>query len=404
MFEHLEKAPPDSIFGLNDLFLRDKNPHKINLTVGVYQDESGETPILQCIQQASSRVSAAETTKDYLSMDGLTEYNRAVAELVFGPELASRDCVASLQTLGGTGALRLTTDLLAKSIGHERIWHSEPTWTNHLGIFRAAGLTPVPYRYLTPRGTGIDFGAMLEDVQKIPEESALLVHTVCHNPTGFDLDSSQWEQLAEVVRRRRLLTVFDFAYQGWGDSLERDAWPIRHFCSLGLPVFVCSSFSKNMGLYGERVGCCSFMVSDAASARSVLSHLKLHARCSYSNPVRHGAYLASTVLNSPDLRTQWVTELNAMRVRLRQLRELWLESMRETAPHLDFDFVLSQRGMFSYSGLESRQIQILREKYSIYALNNGRINIAGIRPENVERLCTAIAEVCEQLAHSRSDG
>lgn len=404
MFEHLEPAPPDSIFGLNDLYLRDPHPQKINLTVGVYQDESGKTPILQSVQEAGARLAQRETTKDYLAMGGLAEYNSAVAELVLGRELASSDRVVALQTLGGTGALRLSADLLARSLGHTRIWHSDPTWANHTGIFRAAGLTPVAYRYVQARGTQLDFTGMMDDLQRIPLESALLVHAVCHNPTGFDLNRAQWEQLAELVRERRLVTVFDFAYQGWGDSLERDAWPIRHFCSLDLPLFVCSSFSKNMGLYGERMGCCLFMGPTAAAGQSVLSHLKLHARCSYSNPVRHGAYLAATVLNSPDLRVQWENELNGMRMRLRQLRELWLEAMREFSPHLDFDFVLQQRGMFSYSGLDAQQIQTLREKYSIYALSNGRVNIAGIRPNNVERLCTAIAEVCGQLAHSRSDG
>jgi aspartate/tyrosine/aromatic aminotransferase len=297
----------------------------------------------------------------------------------------------------------LTADVLAKSLGHVRIWHSNPTWPNHLGIFRAAGLTPVPYRYLTERETMLDFSAMVEDWEKIPEGSAVLVHTVCHNPTGFDLGRPHWEQLAELVARRRLITVFDFAYQGWSDSLERDAWPIRHFCSLGLPLFVCNSFSKNMGLYGERVGCCTLMAPTPSSARSLLSHLKLHARCSYSNPVRHGAHLAAHVLTDPALRSLWNDELNAMRLRLTQLRELWLETMREVSPHLDFDFVLHQRGMFSYSGLDAQQIEVLREKYSIYALNNGRINIAGIRPHNVERLCTAVADVCEQFAPSRSE-
>ncbi len=404
MFDKLEPAPADAIFGLNEQFLRDPNPDKINLTVGVYQDEHGLTPIMACVHEAERRLLSTEKTKDYLSMDGLAEYNRAVAELVLGTnnKAAKSRCTATLQTLGGTGALRLTADLLAKSLNQANIWYSNPTWTNHLGIFRAAGLNPQPYRYLNEQGTGLDFSGMMGDLQLIPEGSAILVHTVCHNPTGFDLSQSHWEELAELVAKRRLITVFDFAYQGLGESIERDAWPIALFCESRLPLFICNSFSKNMGLYGERVGGCTVVVDTEKAAATLLSHLKLHARCSYSNPVRHGAQLAAMVLGSADLRATWVNELNAIRVRLEQLRELLFETMRETAPQLDFGFVQSQRGMFSYSGLTASQIQKLREKYSIYALSNGRINIAGIRPNNVAPLCHAIADVCGVNTPSRS--
>ncbi len=404
MFDKLEPAPADSIFGLNEQFLRDPNPDKINLTVGVYQDEHGHTPIMRSVHAAEQRLLKTETTKDYLSMDGLAEYNRAIADLVLGANsrvIKSRSS-ATLQTLGGTGALRLTADLLAKSLNHSNIWHSNPTWPNHLGIFRAAGLNPQPYRYLDAQGKGLDFSSMMGDLQQIPEGSAFLVHAVCHNPTGFDLSRPHWEELAELVAKRRLITVFDFAYQGLGESIEHDAWPIALFCESNLPLFICNSFSKNMGLYGERVGGCTVVVDAESKAATLLSHLKLHARCSYSNPVRHGAQLAAMVLGSADLRATWVSEVNAMRVRLEQLRELLFEALRETAPQLDFGFVQSQRGMFSYSGLTAPQIQKLREKYSIYALTNGRINIAGVRPDNVDRLCRAIADVCGVNAPSRS--
>ncbi len=404
MFDHLEPAPADSIFGMNEQFLRDPNPNKINLTVGVYQDELGHTPILGCIHEAESRLLSTETTKDYLSMDGLADFNHAVAELVLGANnpLVKSPSVATLQTLGGTGALRLTADLLAKSLGHSKIWCSDPTWPNHLGIFRAAGLNPQTYRYLDSRGTGLDFAGMMGDLQQVPEGSAFLVHTVCHNPTGVDLSSPQWEELAELVAKHRLITVFDFAYQGLGESIERDAWPIRLFCERRLPLFICNSFSKNMGLYGERIGGCTVVVEGKSTAATLLSHLKLHARCSYSNPVRHGAQLAAMVLGSPDLQSAWVAELNGMRVRLEHLRELWIATLREIAPSLDFGFIQLQRGMFSYSGLSPQQVQVLREKYSIYALNNGRVNIAGIRADNVERLCAAIADACGIPEHSRS--
>jgi aspartate aminotransferase len=404
MFEELEPAPADSIFGLNEQYLRDGHPHKINLTVGVYQDEQGQTPILKCVRDAEQRLVRTESTKDYLSMNGLAEYNRAVADLVLGNDRSGieSDSTATLQTLGGTGALRLTADFLASSLNLRHIWLSDPTWPNHLGIFRAAGLTPQTYRYLDPRGTALDFSGMMEDLQQIPAGSPVLLHAVCHNPTGFDLSPPQWEELAELIAKHRLITVLDFAYQGLGESIEGDAGPIRLFCERRLPMFVCSSFSKNMGLYGERVGACSIVLPAERTAAAVLSHLKLHARCSYSNPVRHGASLAALVLTQPKLRAAWIAELNAMRVRLQQLRELWLRTLRQMAPSLEFDFIQTQRGMFSYSGLDARQVQQLREKYSIYALQNGRVNIAGIRPDNVERLCTAIADVCGAAVHSRS--
>lgn len=405
MMEHLEPAPPDSIFGLNDQFLRDSNPDKINLTVGVYQDEHGRTPIMRCISLASQRLLDTETTKDYLSMDGLAEYNRAVAELVLGAELCRREGAhtATLQTLGGTGALRLSADLLAKSLGHTKIWCSDPTWPNHLGIFRAAGLNPQTYRYLNPRGTALDFSGMMEDLQGVPAGSPYLVHAVCHNPSGIDLSSAQWEELADLAANRRLITVFDFAYQGLGESVEQDAGPIRLFCERRLPLFVCNSFSKNMGLYGERVGGCTVFAPGQPTAATLLSHLKLHARCSYSNPVRHGAQLVAMVLNNSDLRESWLSELNGMRRRLKHLRELWIATLRDVAPGLEFNHILSQRGMFSYSGLSPQQVQSLREEYSIYALNNGRVNIAGIRHDNIGRLCAAIANVCQaSAAHSRS--
>jgi aspartate/tyrosine/aromatic aminotransferase len=404
MFEQLQHAPADAIFGLNEQFLRDPNPDKINLTVGVYQDEHGQTPILECVREAERRLFASEATKDYLSMGGLSEFNQAVSKLVLKSSHSAGEARASatLQTLGGTGALRLTGDLLARSLDHKSIWYSEPTWPNHLGIFRAAGLNPIPYRYLDPRGGGLDFSGMLEDLQRIPRGSAFVVHTVCHNPTGFDLSHAQWEELAELASQRNLIAVFDFAYQGLADSMEEDAWPIALFSERGQPYVVCSSFSKNMGLYGERVGACTIVVDSDRTAATLLSHVKYHARCSYSNPVRHGAQLAALVLNSADLRAKWLAEVQTIRERLKRLRELLVETLHEIAPRIDASHIPVQRGMFSYSGLSEAQVIALREEFSIYALNNGRINIAGIRPENVERLCRAIASVSGLPAAAKS--
>jgi aspartate/tyrosine/aromatic aminotransferase len=404
MFDDLTPAPADSIFGLNDLFLRDTNPDKINLTVGVYQNEHGRTPILDCVRDAESALLASETTKDYLSMDGWPDFNRAVADLVLssGGDPVRTAGTATIQTLGGTGALRLTADLLADSLGHRSIWHSDPTWPNHLAIFHAAGLEPVPFRYLDASATGLDFAGMVADLRRIPDGSPVLLHTVCHNPTGIDLSDEQWEELVDVLLAKRLIAVLDFAYQGFGTSVERDAWPVTLLARQGVPLFVCSSFSKNMGLYGERVGACTVIVDDDLTAANLLSHLKAHARCSYSNPVRHGPQLAALVLGNASRRAAWLRELDGMRVRLAELRRLWIETLHDIAPHLDFRFILEQRGMFSYTGLDPSQVQMLRDRFSVYALNNGRINVAGIRPENVERLCVALGEVCNANRPSRS--
>ena len=395
MFSDLQAAPPDSIFGLNDQFLRDPHPHKINLTVGVYQDEQGKTPVVAAIKRAERRLLESEATKDYVPMDGWAEFNSGVAALVLGTKnrVYQERRYLTLQTLGGTGALRLSADLLAGTLGHTTIAHSAPTWPNHLGIFRAAGLEPKPYRYFEPRANDLDFPGMLEDLRAYPAGAAVLLHTVCHNPTGFDLEPEHWEVLAELFEAKRFIGVLDFAYQGFDRSVDADREPIELFCERNIPLLICSSFSKNMGLYGERVGACTVVAPTAAQAAALNSHLKLHARCSYSNPVRHGAQLAAAVLHDPQLRQEWLAELDRMREQIDEQRALLLRHLREKAPHRNFEFLAKQRGMFGFSGLHAEQARVLREQFSIYMLGNGRINIAGVHPHNVERLVDAIAAV-----------
>ncbi len=395
MFSKLQPAPPDSIFGLNDQFLRDPHPHKINLTVGVYQDEHGKTPVVAAIHRAERRLLETEITKDYVAMDGWAAFNAGVAELVLGtknPAFAARR-FKTLQTLGGTGALRLSADLLAVTLGHQRIAHSNPTWSNHFGIFRAAGLEPQPYRYFDPRANDLDFSGMLADLRALPDATPVLLHTVCHNPTGFDLEPEHWEALAGLFESKRFVAVFDFAYQGFDRSVDADREPIELFCEREIPLLICSSFSKNMGLYGERVGACTVVAPTPEQAAALHSHLKLHARCSYSNPVRHGAQLAASVLQDAALRQEWLIELDRMREQIDEQRGLLLRHLREKAPQMNFEFLAKQRGMFGFSGLNPEQTRILREQYSIYMLGNGRINIAGVHPHNVERLVDAIAAV-----------
>ncbi len=404
MFPHLQPAPADSIFGLNDRFIRDPNSQKINLTVGVYQDENGNTPILPAVKLAERQLLGCESTKDYLSMDGLDEFNSAVSALVLGEDLAAyrEHRFATLQTLGGTGALRLTADLLVASLGCTVAAICEPTWPNHVGIFHAAGLELRSYRYFDPRTNDLDFDGMIDDLGETPVGTPVLLHTVCHNPTGFDLDSTQWRELVALFAEREFIAVFDFAYQGFDRSIEEDRNPIRLFCDGSIPLFVCNSFSKNMGLYGERVGACTIVADSQETADTLKSHLKHHARCSYSNPVRHGAQIAARVLNDSQLRSDWIADLNHMRRRIDRQRRLLLSTLQDKMPQSNFEFLARQRGMFGFSGLGHEEVRRLRDEYSIYMLNNGRINIAGIHEGNVERLCDAIARVVMQNSKARA--
>ena len=397
MFDDIQPAPADAIFGLAEQFRADPNPEKINLILGVYQDSSGKTPILDCIRAAQQIVREREASKSYLPIDGLSEYNALVARLVLGEgEIVEQGRFATVQTPGGSGALRLAGDLLFRLSNQVPvIWMSNPTWANHRPIFEAARLKIETYPILDPQGTGLDFSAMMETIEQIPAGDALLLHTVCHNPTGVDLSPDQWRQLAACVHQRRLLPIFDFAYQGFGESIEADRYPIQTFAELGCEPFICSSFSKNMGLYSERVGALTMVGHSAEKCQSLLSHMKVCARCNYSNPPRHGASLAATVLGTDELRQQWVAELEAMRQRINETRQSLIHRLNELTSASRFDFVGRQRGMFSYSGLTPAQTDRLRETYSIYIVGSGRINVAGVQNDNLERLCTAIAAVTQ---------
>ncbi len=394
MFKTAPLNPPDSIFGLIEQFKKDTNPEKINLSVGVYQDESGATPVMKCVRMAEQKLLDAAGTKSYLPIDGSTSYNTAVGRLILG-DLDDQTDVNSVtaQTPGGTVSLRLAGELLRRVFNVDTIWMSNPTWANHPKIYGAAGLNVKKYEYLDEQGTRLDFDRLVTSLEDTQPHEAILLHTVCHNPTGVDPTQEQWEQLCSIIKERQLFPIFDFAYQGFGTSIDADAFPIRRFVESGGEALICNSFSKNFGLYAERVGGITAVSHDADVSRAMLSQIKLTIRTMYSNPPLHGGAIVDAVLNDPELRTVWESELTEVRNRIQQLRDTFVNAMQTRIPEKDFQYILQQRGMFSYSGLTAEQVERLRDEYSIYALSSGRINIAGINSGNLERLCDAIAAV-----------
>lgn len=402
MFETLDLAPPDAILGLGEAFKKDPRANKINLSVGVYQDAGGQTPVLACVKEAERRLLASETSKGYLAIDGLAEYDRLVQQLLFSGadgtesehEILGSGRAATVQTPGGTAALRVAADLLQKKFPLARIWFSKPTWANHQSIFSAAGLRIDTYPYLDAAGQGLDFSAMLSALLQIPAGDVVVLHACCHNPTGVDPTPEQWRQIADVIDERKLLPLVDFAYQGFGDGLSEDAAGLCELCRSGRELLICSSYSKNFGLYCERVGAFTIVAANRADAQAALSHAKTCVRVNYSNPPRHGAAVVATVLGDADLRAQWEQELAAMRGRINGMRKLFVDTIQHKVPGRDFSFIARQRGMFSFSGLTAVQVDELRSKHAIYVVGaGGRMNVAGMTEANMGPICDAIAAV-----------
>lgn len=396
MFESLSMAPPDAILGIGEAFKKETNPKKINLSVGVYKDAQGATPILQCVKSAERRLLETETHKSYLSIEGLPQYGKAVRELLFGAdhEIVQSGRAATAQTPGGTGALRVAADFLAKKLFVPRIWFSKPTWDNHPNVFSAAGLKVEMYPYLNAAGKGLDFDAMLAALEKVPAGDCFALHACCHNPTGVDPTPEQWKQIADVIQARNILPLVDFAYQGFGAGLREDAAGLRELCRPGVDLLVCSSFSKNFGLYSERVGALTVVASTPAAAEAALSQVKTCIRVNYSNPPQHGASVVATVLGDAELRRQWETELDDMRSRISSMRALFVDTMKAKAPGHDFSHISRQNGMFSFSGLTPMQVDELRTRHAVYVVvNGGRINVAGMTRDNMDQLTDAIVAV-----------
>ncbi len=400
MFDSTPVNPPDAIFGLNEEFKRDPHPDKINLTVGMYQDESGKTPLMQCVRRAMQLLLDENQSFTYLPIDGLDPYNRQIVSLILGdghPAVSEHRAVAA-QTPGGTAALRIAGDLLRDVYNVRRVWISDPTWANHNQIFQAAELEVRHYDYLNENRTSLDFNRLMDSLATIPEGDALVLHTVCHNPTGVDPNREEWSLLLERVRQRHLIPIFDFAYQGFGGGTEVDAAPLRDFCQSDAGALICNSFSKNFNLYGERVGGITAVAGDHATSTAMLSQIKKIIRTMYSNPPTHGAAVVSRVLSDDPLRKIWVEELANMRVRIGRLREQFVAAMQARVPDVDFGYISDQRGMFSYSGIPANAVDRLKNEHSIYMLKSGRINVAGINATNIDRLCDCVASVLQQPA------
>lgn len=393
-FNHIEPAPSDPILGLTEAFQADPRATKVNLGVGVFVDDQGATPVLECVRRAERLLWEAERTKTYLPISGIKEYGQTVMHLVFGSEfhaLASGR-VAVAQTPGGTGALRVGAELLKAFRPQATLWAPDPTWGNHPGIFGAAGFLPTSYPYYNPVTKAVDVDAMCATLEKIPAGDIVLLHVCCHNPTGADLDAAGWTQVADVAAKAGWLPFFDFAYQGFGTGIEPDRAGLLSVLQEVPEALVASSFSKNMGLYGERVGALLLVAESAPAAAAGLSHVKRLVRVLYSNPPRHGGALAAMVLADEDLRRLWVEEVTAMRQRIQNLRQQLVEGLAARDTGGDFSFITRQNGMFSFSGLGDAHVTFLREEKGIYMVKGGRINVAGLTTANLEYVCDAIAE------------
>ena len=397
MFETIELAPRDAILGLTADFREDPRPGKINLSVGVYQDEHGMTPTLDCVRKAEGRLAEMVGSKSYLPMPGSPEYVEVVRELVFGSghEVIESRRVATAHTPGGTGALRVAGDFLHANLPKATLWMSSPTWPNHPNIFQAAGVPTKSFPYFEQAANDLDWDAMLAGINQIPAGEVILLHGCCHNPTGIDPTGQQWQAIADVVFNRGLVPLLDFAYQGFADGIEQDAAGLRTFLRPGAELIVCSSFSKNFGLYRERVGALSIVCPSDTSAEAVQSQMNKVIRSNYSNPPAHGAEIVNFVLRDSSLRQTWEQEVATMRDRINGMRQSLVDALAARGVPGDYGFITEQRGMFSFTGLTKEQVNTLREEHAIYIVGSGRINVAGLTPANVERVAEAIGTVVD---------
>jgi aromatic-amino-acid transaminase len=391
----VEMAPRDPILGLTELYKADTRSSKVNLGVGVYYDDDGKVPLLECVRRAEQQLVTSATPRAYLPIDGLPAYGPAIQRLVFGNDstAVAEDRIVTLQTLGGTGALKVGADFLKRISPDAQVWISDPSWENHRGLFEAAGFVVNSYPYYDAAARGVNFKAMMDSLRSLPAGSIVLLHACCHNPTGVDLSDQQWKDVVAVVKQRELIPFLDIAYQGFGDGIDADAHAVRMFAESMAPVFVANSFSKTFSLYGERVGGLSVVTQDSDEAARILSQIKRVIRTNYSNPPTHGGQIVTTVLNDEQLRALWVSELETMRDRIRDMRQSLAQSIRQRLPLVDFSFVTQQRGMFSYSGLSKEQVRRLREEFSVYAIDSGRICIAALNSHNIDYVADAVASV-----------
>lgn len=394
MWNNIEAAPADSILGLTEAFRNDPNTQKVNLGVGVYKDEDGTTPILHCVKAAEKMLQEQEKTKSYLPISGDPIYGREVQKLLFGEsgDVVAKGRAVTAHAPGGTGALRVGGDLLKKFYPAAKVWISNPTWANHKGVFKTAGFELAEYDYYNPESKALDFAAMVASLKNIPAGDIVLLHACCHNPSGVDLSASEWKQIAAIGKEQGWIPFLDFAYQGFGESVEADRCGIEEFAATGIDFFIASSFSKNFGLYNERVGALTIVSPTAEDSAVAMSHLKTTIRVIYSNPPAHGGLVVATILTNPELHKQWLGELAAMRDRIKEMRAALVEGLATRGVVGDFSYITRQRGMFSFSGLSDDIVAWLRSHKSIYVVGGGRINLAGLTKANIDYVCDAIAE------------
>lgn len=392
LLNSVQLAPADPILGLNEAFAKDTRSDKVNLGVGVYLDEDGTLPLLECVRVAEDRITSQHRPHGYLGIDGLPAYVEATRSLVFGDDPTLLERVASVQSLGGTGALKVGADFIHQLTPDAKVLISSPSWENHRALFTRAGFEVGEYRYYSPELKGVDVDGMLEDLQHADEGTVVVLHACCHNPTGYDLQPEDWTRVIDVVTSRKLVAFLDMAYQGFGFGIDEDKAVIGRFVDAGLEFLVATSFSKSFSLYGERIGALHAVTADAGAARKVLSQLKITIRTNYSNPAKHGAAVVAEVLSDPELRQMWEDELAGMRERIKDLRSQLVAGLRAEGVD-DMDFIADQLGMFSYSGLTKDQMVALRSEYGIYGTDAGRMCVAALNSRNVAYVAKAIAAV-----------
>ncbi|MDU2939456.1 MAG: aromatic amino acid transaminase [Enterobacteriaceae bacterium] len=396
MFQKVDAYAGDPILSLMERFKDDPRSDKVNLSIGLYYNEDGIIPQLQAVAEAEARLNAQPHGASlYLPMEGLNSYRHTIAPLLFGADhpVLAQHRVATIQTLGGSGALKVGADFLKRYFPNSGVWVSDPTWDNHVAIFEGAGFSVKTYPWFDDTTKGVRVNALIEMLNTLPAQSIVLLHPCCHNPTGSDLTNDQWDAVVEVLKARELIPFLDIAYQGFGAGMEEDAYAIRAIASAGLPALVSNSFSKIFSLYGERVGGLSVVCDDAESASRVLGQLKATVRRNYSSPPSFGAQVVSTVLGDAGLKTSWLAEVEEMRLRILAMRQTLVTVLKEAVPGRNFDYLLQQRGMFSYTGLSAAQVDRLRDEFGIYLIASGRMCVAGLNTRNVQRVAQAFAAV-----------
>ena len=395
MFTSVSMAPRDPILGLNEEFASSQHPNKVNLGVGVYFDDNGKLPLLQCVQEAEKKLMSTPSARGYLPIDGIVAYDNAVKSLVFGAnsQAVQSARVATVQGLGGTGGLKIGADFLKKLLPHAKVLISDPSWENHRALFTQAGFEVDTYGYYDANQRGIDFGAMIHSLEQAAPATIVVLHACCHNPTGYDITSEQWGKVIDTIKRKNLTAFLDMAYQGFGQGIEEDGAIVGRFVQAGLNFLVSTSFSKSFSLYGERVGALSVLCEDAQEAQRVLSQLKIMIRTNYSNPPIHGGAVVAEVLNTPALRQIWEKELAEMRVRIKSMRQKLVDGLKAAGVKTDMSFITEQVGMFSYSGLSKEQMVRLRNEFGVFGTDSGRMCVAAFNSKNIDHVCQSIAKV-----------